>query len=397
LTAEATSSNQAYFEVICSLEKTTLKAQEEATLKVTVRLLKTPIDETKENLSSNIGVNITAEPKKPGNEANEGSETVSSKKTTKPYLPTGFTQIKGTTLKNGITIQDSSGNQYVWIEVPMTEEVYQTAGLDIKDFTDEEYTKIEGDLHTYTNDYRNGTDFKDEYNSDKATGLTSEQYSELKKTMLKSVYQNGGFYVGKYETGIENAPKTSGSADTAPTEIPVIKQNVYPYNYVTCSQAQTLASNMESGNYTSSLMFGVQWDLMLEYLEAKGIGQSYLKADSMVLGNYYNNAWNIENEESKYMTYGAEWKLGSCGEKESIMLPVLLSTGASEEFSKQGIYDFAGNVYEWTLDYTSLSSIPCVRRGGDYTNNGSSGPAVIRYGDTTTNFSDRIGFRVSIY
>lgn len=397
LTAEATSSNQAYFEVICSLEKTTLKAQEEATLKVTVRLLKTPIDETKENLSSNIGVNITAEPKKPGNEANEGSETVSSKKTTKPYLPTGFTQIKGTTLKNGITIQDSSGNQYVWIEVPMTEEVYQTAGLDIKDFTDEEYTKIEGDLHTYTNDYRNGTDFKDEYNSDKATGLTSEQYSELKKTMLKSVYQNGGFYVGKYETGIENAPKTSGSADTAPTEIPVIKQNVYPYNYVTCSQAQTLASNMESGNYTSSLMFGVQWDLMLEYLEAKGIGQSYLKADSMVLGNYYNNAWNIESEESKYMTYGAEWKLGSCGEKESIMLPVLLSTGASEEFSKQGIYDFAGNVYEWTLDYTSLSSIPCVRRGGDYTNNGSSGPAVIRYGDTTTNFSDRIGFRVSIY
>ena len=154
---------------------------------------------------------------------------------------------------------------------------------------------------------------------------------------------------------------------------------------------------MESGNYTSSLMFGVQWDLMLEYLEAKGIGQSYLKADSMVLGNYYNNAWNIENEESKYMIYGAEWKLGSCGEKESIMLPVLLSTGASEEFSKQGIYDFAGNVYEWTLDYTSLSSIPCVRRGGDYTNNGSSGPAVIRYGDTTTNFSDRIGFRVSIY
>ena len=36
--------------------------------------------------------------------------------------------------------------------------------------------------------------------------------------MLKSVYQNGGFYVGKYETGIEDAPKTSGSESTAPTE-----------------------------------------------------------------------------------------------------------------------------------------------------------------------------------
>ena len=68
--------------------------------------------------------------------------------------------------------------------------------------------------------------------------------------MLKSVYQNGGFYIGKYETGIENAPKTDQSSSlTAPTETPVIKQNAYPYNFVTCRQAQTLASNMESGNY----------------------------------------------------------------------------------------------------------------------------------------------------
>ena len=258
LTAEATSSNEEYFEVICSLEKTTLKAQEETILKVTVRLLKTPIDETKENLKSDIGVSIKAEPKQPGEEANGGSETVSSKKTTKPYLPTGFTQDKNTTLKDGLTIQDSTGNQYVWIEVPMTEEVYPTAGLSITNFTDEEYTAIETDLHTYTNDYRNGTSWKDEYYS--GVGLTSDEYANLKKTMLKSVYQNGGFYIGKYETGIESAPKTSGSSSTAPTETPVIKQNAYPYNYVTCRQAQTLASNMESGNHTSSLMFGVQWD-----------------------------------------------------------------------------------------------------------------------------------------
>ena len=117
LTAEATSSNQTYFEVICSLEKTTLKAQEETTLKVTVRLLKTPIDETKEDLNSDIDVTLTAEPKQPGEETNGGSTSVSSNET-RPYLPTGFTQVKGTTLKNGLTIQDSTGNQYVWVEVP---------------------------------------------------------------------------------------------------------------------------------------------------------------------------------------------------------------------------------------------------------------------------------------
>ena len=397
LTADATSSNEEYFEVICSLEKTTLKAQEETTLKVTVRLLKTPIDETKEDLNSDIEVTLTAEPKQPGEETNGGSSTVTSNKvTTKPYLPTGFTQVSGTTLKNGLTIQDSTGNQYVWIEVPMTEEVYQTAGLSITNFTDEEYTKIETDLHTYTNDYRNGTDYKDEYYSDATTGLTSAQYANLKKTMLKSVYQNGGFYIGKYETGIESGPKTSGSSSTETTEIPVIKQNAYPYNNVTCSQAQTLASKMESGNYTSSLMFGVQWDLVLKYLETKGTAQADLKKDSTNWGNYKDNLWNITNENLKYVPNGSGWTSGAYGKKDSNK-SVLLSTGASETFSKQGIYDLAGNVWEWTLEYTAYSSSPCAVRGGGYNVSGSSFPAASPYYFSTTTYGNNVGFRLSLY
>ena len=399
LTAEATSSNQTYFEVICSLEKTTLKAQEETTLKVTVRLLKTPIDETKEDLNSDIEVTLTAEPKQPGEEANGGSTSVSSNET-RPYLPTGFTQVKGTTLKNGLTIQDSTGNQYVWVEVPKAERVYKTAGLEIKDFTDEEYTKIEDDLHTYTDVYRDGTIYKDEYYS--GVGLTSDEYTNLKKTMLKSVYQNGGFYIGKYETGIENKPKTSYSVDTAPTETPVIKRNAYPYNYVTCSQAQTLASNMESGNHTSSLMFGVQWDLVLKYLETKGTAQADLKTDSTSWGNYSNNLWNITNENSKYAILNTsnytlgDWTNGAYGKKDSNK-SVLLSTGASETFSKQGIYDIAGNVWEWTLEYTARSSNPCAGRGGNCNYDGSIVPAARRGNNVTTGYYGDIGFRLSLY
>ena len=393
LTAEATSSNQTYFEVICSLEKTTLKAQEETTLKVTVRLLKTPIDETKEDLNSDIDVTLTAEPKQPGEEANGGSTSVSSNET-RPYLPTGFTQVKGTTLKNGLTIQDSTGNQYVWVEVPKAERVYKTAGLEIKDFTDEEYTAIEADLHTYTDVYRNGTNYKDEYYS--GVGLTSEEYYSLKKMMLKSVYQNGGFYIGKYETGIEDKPKTSGSSTKAPEEIPVIKQNAYPYNYVTCSQAQTLANKMESGKYTSSLMFGVQWDLVLKYLETKGTAQADLKTDSTSIGNYYDNLWEITNENSKYAPNGSGWTSGAYGKKDSNK-SVLLSTGASETFSKQGIYDLAGNVWEWTLEYTAGSSYPCALRGGNYNGYGSNDPAADRSSISTTFYGGTIGFRLSLY
>ena len=397
LTAEATSSNEEYFEVLCTLEKTTLKAQEETTLKVTVRLLKTPIDETKENLKTDIGVTVTAEPKQPGEENNGGSQTVSSGTTTGgTYLPKGFRQVSGTTLEKGLTIQDSQGNQYVWVEVPKTKEVYPTAGLEITEFTEAEYTAIETDLHTYTNDYRDGTDYKDEYYSDALTGLTSAQYTELKQKMLKSVYQNGGFYIGKYETGTETA-RTSGSSSTAPTDTPVIKQNVYPYNNVTCSQAQTLASNMEHGDRTISLLFGVQWDLTLKYLETKGTSQADLKEDSTSWGNYSNNAWNITNENLKYSSnYGNSWTTATEKSKTSSE-QILLSTGAAETFSKMGIYDLAGNVEEWTLEYTSDTKYPCAVRGGLYLGFSSSFPASSRSGYITNGYDRRVGARVALY
>ena len=63
--------------------------------------------------------------------------------------------------------------------MPQTAEVYPTAGLKITEFTEDEYTKIEKDLHTYTSDYREDG-YNDEYCSDETTGLTSEQYTALK-------------------------------------------------------------------------------------------------------------------------------------------------------------------------------------------------------------------------
>ena len=313
---------------------------------------------------------------------------------TEPYLPTGFTKVEGTSLANGYTIQDSTGNQYVWVEVPKTSEVYPTAGLNITGFSNDEYAKIETDLHTYTNDYRDGTSYKDEYYSDAVTGLTSAQYIELKQKMLKSVYQNGGFYVGKYKTGIEDSPKKSYTSEL--TQTPVIKQNAYPYNYVTCSQAQTLANSMESGSHTSSLMFGVQWDLVLKYLETKGTAQADLKTNSTNWGNYANNLWNITNENSKYAPNGSGWTSGAYGKKDSNK-SVLLSTGASETFSKQGIYDLAGNVWEWTLEYTSHSNLPCAYRGGIYYGIGDNVPAAYRDYYDTTSYYGYIGFRVSLF
>lgn len=322
---------------------------------------------------------------------------------TKPYMPTGFTRVPGTTLQNGLTIQDSKGNQYVWVEVPQTEEVYQTAGLSITAFTDAEYTLIEDDLHKYTSVYRNGTSYTDTHSgNDASTGLTSTQYTELKQKMLKSVYQNGGFYVGRYEIGIdysEGARSASGST----TQTPVVKENAYPYNWVTCSQAQTLASNMASGEYTSSLMFGVQWDLMLKYLETKGAATvEELNGDSTSWGNVVNNTYTIENSNVKYNVVDqntfliTEW-LPATSYTHNEGDITILTTGASSDFSKQNIYNIAGNMAEWTLEYTSDSSYPCAVRGGSCGDYGVGFSASYRNFSIASDSYPFLGFRPSLF
>ena len=311
-----------------------------------------------------------------------------------PYYPDNtFTKVEGTNLSNGLVIQDGSENrnEYVWIEVPKTAEVYPTAGLKITNFTETEYTAIETDLHTYTDYYRNGTSYKDTYYSDATTGLTSEKYTELKQKMLKSVYENGGFWIGRYEAGIT---KNRTSKDEEITAAPLSKAGtvenpVYPYTYVTCSQAQTLASQLSTEKtYTSSLMFGVQWDLVLKHIEVKegtdatklATIQSALRTDSKDWGNYRNASFEINR--GKYAKYGAlttwynynnESGLANCvtyanGKSTKLSASsssnsILLTTGASDVCKKMNIYDLAGNVYEWTLEYTAGTGDPCATRG----------------------------------
>ena len=332
---------------------------------------------------------------------------------TKPYAPSSeFSVVEGTNLANGLVIEDSDGNQYVWVEVPMTTTVYPTTGLNVTQFNTETYKKIEEDLHQYTMSYRKGksdteTTYKDEYveNSDaKENWFNGEnEYNEQKYKMLKSVYQNGGFYVGRYEAGI----KQNRTSKVEINEVPESKENLYPYTYITRAQAKVLAEKVQYGEYTGSLMFGVQWDLMLADIHKKcNIDNNILNNDSTAIGNYYDATYTINRGKyAKFGENGNEWRKNTDSLNDIVnnkiklvstqSNSILLTTGAVERNKTMNIYDIAGNVWEWTLEY-AISGYPCASRGGHCDSSGSEA-ASYRIGSISNYSNEYVGFRVSIY
>ena len=340
---------------------------------------------------------------------------------TAPYFPDNtFTKKEGT-IGTGLVIQDASGNEYVWVVVPRTTSVYKTTGLGKITFTDADYTSIEKDLKDYTSIYRGSTKYSDTwyYDTKNEGWLTETEYNTLKKDMLKSVYENGGFYVGRYEAGI-GTNRTSIEAQVngkypVPTTT-VSKADTYPYTYVTRTQAQNLANNVNSGSRTSSLMFGLQWDLVLAFMSkdtAKVTLTSILTSNSTTIGNYMDSEFQL-SQTGKYATY-SDWTLSSTWKPSTTSTTnfvdssrnkiaqssnengILVTTGTSEQNKVMNIYDIAGNVWEWTLEKPSNASYPCAKRGGDYFNNGSGIPAADRGHYTTTSAFDNVGFRLSLW
>ena len=343
---------------------------------------------------------------------------------TQPYYPSSeFKQIKGTNLDNGLVIEDSDGNQYVWVEVPKSlyNNINYNSNNAKKPSSSTDYANIEYCLQQYTAAYKKETGYSDTYKADdKNVGWFADEtaYNNLKNSMLKSVYENGGFYVGRYEAGIgTNRTSIESQVDgkyPVPTIAPVSKADAYPYTYVTRTQAQNLASNVNSGTKTSSLMFGVQWDLVLAFMHNKGnIADSTLISNSTTIGNYRDSTFQL-SQTGKYAVYSSyslssTWNpstksttnfVDSSRNKIAQSLEgngILVTTGTSEKNKVMNIYDVAGNVWEWTLEKTSDTYNPCADRGGGYGYIGSDGPVTGRFGDSTGVSYRDVGFRVSLF
>ena len=311
-------------------------------------------------------------------------------------IPVGCapTRINGESeIDEGLVIIDKNGNEWVWIEVPKNIYANTSYNGGSEPTGADDYEKIESVLKAYSSEYIYDSNlYKDVWYSEEQHGFaTAKEYNNLKNKMLKSIYENGGFYIGKYETGSKNERKK----DSGINDIPVIQENMYPYSYVTCKQAETLSESLSSEENTTSLLFGIQWNLVLKFIETKN-GKTHdelSRKDAMTWGNTLGSTFVITR--GKY-----------CGEKDKIWNDVknsytkekgkvvLFTTGVTSRNSSLNIYDLNGNAWEWTLESNIDKEYPCVVRGGacnlDY-----SAKSYTNYDTSYNNWG--FGFRIALY
>ena len=256
------------------------------------------------------------------------------------------------------------------------------------------------DFQRYADYFNGGLQTLSSYygEADSSGNNTNTQVTESSATqtearnMYASVQRNGGFYVGRYEAG--TASNTERTSSSGITDNVVIKQGAYVYNYVGWSNsndmtndvggAVELARNFDrENNYTSvtsTLIYGVQWDAIMAWIEPRYknasnaeelLAEKNFVADSTGKGNY--------NEDANTNTWKGQ----------------VTTTGASEAYAVNNVYDLAGNVSEWTME--SYFAYLRVYRGGNYLSTGSDSPASNRVIYNPSSSDVVIGFRVTLF
>lgn len=193
---------------------------------------------------------------------------------------------------------------------------------------------------------------------------------------VESVNKYGGFYIARYEAG-DGITESARTATTSDSNKLVSKKGAYVYNYVNRETSEKLAKELEGSNksVTSQLITGAGWDRTLDWIiETGDKTENEVMIDSRSWGNYQNSTGNAEkNSGSENMNY---------------------TTGRSEYWKANNIYNLAGNAFEWTQEQTATDS---VYRGGYFYFNGDSYTASTRNPNDSIIQIDSISFRVQLY
>ena len=263
----------------------------------------------------------------------------------KIIVPAGFKVVNtdDLTVEKGIVVEDSKGNQYVWI--PCTTEDSKSQ-LQFKrtewDVEDDGGTKASKDELTLT--------CPENYSDNGLTYAVVNEIVGQVKAEKDSVRRNGGYYIGRYEVGDEN-----GTA--------VIKADKTPMANIIWSTAYSKAKGIGGGpGATTYLCSSYAWDTAINFIQNNGF-LNYAKARE----DSYNENWVDKNVKD---LKGNIIKAANKAE--------LLPTGKTTP--KSNIYDMGGNVSEFTTEVMPSTSEPVVLRGGNYGDGTPAGPR----GDVST-------------
>ena len=260
-------------------------------------------------------------------------------------VPAGFKVINPTeNVTDGIIVEDVShsatkGSQFVWIPVGEVVKEIKDEVKSIETITLSRYTFADDNVGTPTD--KGATEIENSYNNNyKHTeintapngNITAKENIESEESgFRKSVKDNHGYYIGRYESRKNGTQVTVKASDTV-------------YNNITQPNAATVSRGMYSdSNFESDLMNSYAWDTAIVFLQK------------------FDNRANKASLKPYSRQTGLNGSLASQG------------TNNLSDASKQdvicNVYDMAGNCIEWTTETFSSSNVPCTRRGGSYNYN----------------------------
>ena len=300
-------------------------------------------------------------------------------------IPEGFVYVGGTK-DSGLVISDNSdedrekykgqttvgtdlkGNQFVWIPVENIADYKRTAysGLIASGITDTATNSEQIKYDSSDSDY-----FKEALPADEKT----------------SVETNKGFYIGRYEAGDQESTtsKKLRASGASTSNTITVKAGQAPYNYVTRTQAQSLAEGFSTKQkYTSvksKLVSSYAWDTAIAFIQ---------KTNS----NYGNSSEEGNYKDSPTFTYTGIADTEKNKQTKAYGTSTLIPTGQTTAVNN--IYDMGGNVNEWTTESYSNTGSTYTHRGGSYSNNFASSPAGYRVSSSDSAYVGT-GFRLTLF
>ena len=288
----------------------------------------------------------------------------------KAPVPTGFTvsTVEGENLVNkGLVIKENStGNEYVWIP----------CAIDGSDKLQYQRTRwgVEADSGTEAwKDELTLTDSSVQYTSSDI-GMSKEVSKEIVNQInseFTSVKKYGGYYIGRYETGVGDNYKA------------VVQANKEPYagtvngNPTRWTEAYNLAKGIGAGTgATTHLCSSYAWDTAVNFIMNNGT-KNYATAREN-----FNENWK---DKQVVDSTGKEIKAKDTAQR--------LTTGQTT--AKSNIFDMGGNVTEFTTEINpGTGAQSCCAVGTTSTGNN---PAGNRFDGNAGGSYSNYGFRATLF